>query len=377
MSGIYVHIPFCRSKCGYCAFFSTAAISKYLPPFPEALAEEARQRNGELRSAPDTLYIGGGTPSLLSPDEIARVVTGVAEALDFDPSGLREFTIEANPDDVTPEKAEAWKALGVNRVSLGLQSLDDDELRIIGRRHSADGAVEAFGLLQSFFRNISVDLIFGLPGQTADSWLRSLRRVLDLRPQHLSAYSLSFEERTRFTLMRDRGEIAEADERLSEGMYRSLAAMTREAGMEHYEISNFALPGFRSVHNSSYWTGAPYLGLGPAASSYDGHRRRRTNHPSIAAYLRRYGENAADTDCCGEEILTDEELIEEYVLTRLRTAEGIRTADFLSRFGERELQTLMRRAGRIKQSLLRRDADGMALTEEGFFVSDEVILDLI
>ncbi len=378
MSGIYIHIPFCKSKCGYCAFFSTAAIKKYLPLFPDAIADEARSRSGEVLEAVDTLYIGGGTPSLLPPDVISQIVTSVANTLHFDPHHLNEFTIEVNPDDVTPQKADLWKTLGVNRISLGVQTFDNEELLTIGRRHTAEAAIEAIKILKSRFDNISIDLIFGLPRQSFDSWKRSLQSAIDLKPQHLSAYSLTFEERTRFTLLRERGEIHEADEDLSESMYALLVDKMREAGYEHYEISNFARQGFRSIHNSSYWAGIPYLGLGPAASSYDGHRCRRTNHPSLETYLHRFAKGIEESSQYYEiETLTDEELSEEFVLTRLRTDKGIEFADFSNRFGADALQRLKRRAVGIKQSLLRIDPTGIALTEEGFFVSDEVILDLI
>lgn len=382
MSGIYIHIPFCRSKCGYCAFYSLVGREGIQRDYVNALGRELSARVAELSGPVETVYIGGGTPSLLRPDcfaELAAMVKERTGSLGI----IREFTIEVNPDDIGIAIADAWKSAGVNRVSMGVQSFSDDELKSIGRRHDAAAARMAYSVLRERFVNVSIDLMFGLPGQTLESWKRTVDEALSLRPEHLSAYSLMFEERSRFTEMLEDGAIEEAAEGLSSEMFRYLAEATSGAGYEHYEISNFALPGFRSVHNSSYWKGVPYLGLGPGASSYDGRRIRRTNPADLRLYLERFGGSCTSDSLCGyylEEHLTDDELIEEYIMTRLRTIDGIGLEEYASRFGSKEAERLLDKSIRLSalnSGVLSVGTGNITLTENGFFVSDDIIVGLM
>ncbi len=380
---VYVHIPFCRRKCIYCDFFSVGERLADWPGLVDSLLREARIRADSFGShtpgVPSSLYIGGGTPSLMPVEELLRLSAGLSELF---PDGPVEFTVEVNPDDVSEEKVAAWCAAGVNRVSMGVQSLMDTELKAICRRHTAVDAVKAYGLLRRSFRNISLDLIFGLPGQTSDSLRRTVDGFLDMAPEHISAYSLMYEERTALTRMRDRGTIGETAETDSVEMFAMVSDMLAGAGYEQYEISNYAREGFRSIHNSSYWKGLPYIGLGPGAHSYDGLRTRRANLPDLAAW--RGGD---ETDFpFSEETLTDDELREEYIMTRLRTREGIPLDEFGRKFGSVERDRLLRKAGRFMEGTVRRnpqplltlcdDGKFLSLTRAGIMVSDEVISSL-
>lgn len=386
-SGIYIHIPFCRRKCIYCDFYSVGERCADWGRFADAVIAEARERVEAVR--PDgsyTLYIGGGTPSLMPAGELRRIVRSVIGIAGKDPG---EFTIEVNPDDVTEDMAAAWADCGINRVSMGVQSLVDSELRFIGRRHDAAGARKAFETLRRHFSDISLDLMFGLPYQTLESLQTTLRGFLEMRPEHVSAYSLMYEERTALTRMRDKGSIEEAPEDISVEMFRMVGDVLAGAGYGQYEISNYSLPGRRSRHNSSYWQGSPYIGLGPGAHSYDGHRLRRANLPDVRLYLKALkGENSDGENGNGEktdegkttawyetETLGDDELREEMIMTRLRTREGISLPEFESRFGNVELGKLLKAAGQpVSAGLLKlSDGESLSLTREGIMVSDEVM----
>ena len=320
-------------------------------------------------TAPYTLYIGGGTPSLMPPEYIAGIkeMTGDAPV---------EFTIEVNPDDVEQSRVEAWAAAGVDRISMGVQSLVDSELRAVGRRHDAESARRAFETLRSRFDNISLDLMFGLPGQNVESLRSTLGGFLEMRPEHISAYSLMYEERAALTRLRDCGKIEEIPEDESVEMFLLVNETLARNGYERYEISNYSLPGRRSRHNSNYWRGYPYLGLGPSAHSYDGCRRRSCNIPDLRLYLEKAGAED-ESEYREEEILGDVELREEMVMTRLRTVEGLDLREFETRFGSEELRRLLRKgSGYISSGMLRREENMLSLTEKGVMVSDDVMSSL-
>jgi len=313
MAGLYVHIPYCRAKCAYCDFYSGP-----LKPFEEAtyfaaLERELAARRGEVDGF-RTVYVGGGTPSAVNPDRLAPLLA----------LAPGERTVEVNPEDVTPGYAEALLRAGANRVSMGVQSLVDGELAAVGRRHTAARAREAFADLRAAgFDNISLDLIYGLPGQTLGSWRYSLGETLALGPEHLSAYLLSYEEGTLLTARMKAGKLVEAPEELVGLMYGELCAATRAAGFEHYEISNFARPGFYARHNSAYWDMTPYLGLGPGAHSFDG-TMRRANPANLKAYLA----DPAAAAVVEEE--TADNRFNDLLITALRTARGIDPSVFTS-----------------------------------------------
>ena len=375
MAGIYVHIPFCASRCSYCDFFSTLRLAEAGAAYVEAVIAEARLRAVELRGEQvTTLYLGGGTPSQLPLPLLERLVDGLSDVLDL--SGVEEFTVEANPDDVTIGWCSAVARLGVNRVSMGVQSFEDHILRGIGRRHTARQAVEAVAALRDAgVGNISIDLIYGLPGQTLVSWADSLRQALELAPQHISAYGLSYEPGTRLWWQRERGEVVDVPEEQCLAMYRILVEKLQAAGYEHYEISNFAVPGYRSRHNSSYWDDTPYLGLGAAAHSYDGTVRRYNPHD-----LQRYMSAVmAGETACEQERLSPWERYDERVMLGLRTARGVDAERLRTEFGDEAWRHFTREAQRHVEAGNLRVADTAryVLTRDGIMLSDSVIRDLM
>lgn len=375
-SGLYIHIPFCRSKCIYCDFFSGGDRAADFSRLVDALLSELAQRKGELQTVPDTLYIGGGTPSLLPPSELSRLTEGITHILGKMNDWL-EFTLEVNPEDVTEEMCGVWKDAGVNRLSMGVQSFNDGELKAIRRRHDAQRAREACGIINRHFDNFSIDLMFGLPGQTMGSWRENVVTAINTGAKHISAYSLMFEEGTPITVLKEMGKLEFPSEEESVEMWRFLSERLKAEGFGQYEISNYAKPGHESVHNSRYWSGNPYLGIGPSAHSYDGDRIRKANPCDIKGYLSRYGDGADVSYIYKEESLTDAELMEESVMLRLRTREGIDLYEFRHRFGEKAYGRLLANASKqIERGFLVRDIDRLCLSREGIMVSDEVIVDL-
>lgn len=375
MAGVYVHIPFCASRCSYCDFFSTLRLDEVGHDYVEALIAEARLRKAELNGKPvKTLYMGGGTPSQLPLPLLARLIDGLKATLDL--NAVQEFTLEANPDDVTPEWCAAVRALGVNRVSMGVQSFQDAVLRLVGRRHTARQAIDAVASLRhAGIDNISIDLIYGLPGQTLETWAESVRQAVDLRPQHISAYGLTYEPGTRLWQQRECGEVVEASEDQYLDMYRILVGLLQVAGYEHYEISNFALPGYRSRHNSSYWNETPYLGLGAAAHSYDG-TMRRSNPADLCGYIRRI---TSGQPACQVEDLAWWERYDERVMLGLRTADGVDAHRLRSDFGDKAWAHFVSEARRHIDTgnMICTDDGRYILTSEGIVLSDSVMRDLM
>ncbi|MDE6342311.1 MAG: radical SAM family heme chaperone HemW [Muribaculaceae bacterium] len=376
--GLYIHIAYCRRKCIYCDFFSAGERVADWHRYVDALIAELTHRKNELPCPLLTVYVGGGTPSLMPAEEFQRL----ADALRPYSGSVTEFTIEVNPDDVCEEKLMVWKDAGVNRLSIGIQTFDDTLLKTIGRRHDGEVARRALKLARQYFDNLSVDLMYGLPGQTTDIFKKDLEETMKIRPEHISAYSLMFEPGTALTLLRDKGKVQEVDDRMAEEMYLMLVRELTRMGYEHYEISNFALPGRRSRHNSSYWRQKPYLGIGPSAHSYDGERTRKANRADLRGYLDcmaplSVGSDLSIEDITDREYLSDEELREEYLLTRLRTREGVDLLDFKRRFGEPEYRRLLSRADRwIKDGSVTIDETHLALTENSILISDSIIIDL-
>lgn len=375
MAGVYVHIPFCASRCSYCDFYSTLKLETAGTHYVDALIGEAVLRRCELHGeAVRTLYLGGGTPSQLPLPLLSRLVEGLRGALDL--HGVEEFTIEANPDDVTPEWCAALPALGVNRVSMGVQSFEDRILRAIGRRHTSQQVVKAVENLHDVgIGNISLDLIYGLPGQTLDSWAESVDRAIALAPRHVSAYWLTYEPGTRLWRQREQGEVAEVPEDVCIAMYHLLVKRLQEAGFEHYEISNFSLPGYHSRHNSSYWDGTPYLGLGAAAHSYDRNVRRSNPH-DLHAYISCI---AAGKTACIEEEMTLWERYDERVMLSLRTAAGMDVERLRQEFGDELAGHFLHEVQRhIAAGNIRREGDSRyVLTTDGILLSDSVMRDLM
>ena len=378
MGGLYIHIAYCRKKCIYCDFFSAGDRIADWHSYVDALCSEFNERIKELACPLRTVYIGGGTPSLMPCDEFLRLCDVLSPYL----SEVEEFTIEVNPDDVCEEKLVVWKRAGVNRLSIGVQSFDDGVLRALGRRHDAATARQAYKCARSYFDNISIDLMFGLPGQTVDMWIRDLQKAIAMSPKHISAYSLMYEDGTALTIMRDNGRLDEASDDIYEKMFLILIDELKNAGYDHYETSNFALPGFRSIHNSSYWLQKPYLGLGPSAHSYDGYQTRKANRSDIRGFIeywtKQTQENKNQPPFYDVEILSEEELIEEYIMTRMRTREGIPLEDFKNRFGKKAQDDLLSKSRRMRdEGYIMNNGKSISLSESAILISDKIIVDLL
>lgn len=370
MTGLYIHIPFCATRCSYCDFYSqtnSALRSEYI----QALIAEMCIRRAEVTDTIGTLYFGGGTPSLLSPQEIGRIIEQVYRLFSF--SSDAEITLEANPDDLNTSYVQELRTLPINRISMGAQSFHDEDLHFLNRRHNTRQVLEAVDTCRNAgLTNLSIDLIYGLPGQTPTRWQENISAVLALSPPHLSAYHLIYEEGTPLTRLLHAGKVREVDEEVSLELFRMLREQLTEAGYEHYEISNFACSGYHSRHNSSYWQDTPYLGLGPSAHSFDGRRTRRCNPSDIRRYIVSM---AAGKPLFTEEILTDNDRYNEVVMTRLRTACGLSPDQIGHLFGKESAERCIRTAAPfIRDGLLHEEADGrIRLTEKGIFLSDRII----
>lgn len=364
MAGIYIHIPFCKSRCIYCGFFSTTLL-RQRQRYVDALCHEYWQRRDYITLPPTTIYIGGGTPSVLTPAQLEQLLATVGTA--------EEVTLECNPDDVTTYLAALLPRLGVNRVSMGAQTFSDERLRFLRRRHAACQVQEAISRLrQAGIGNVSIDLIYGFPGQTLSEWNADVDKALSLGVEHLSAYALTYEEGTPLHRLMARGSVTPVGDEQSRAMYYSLLDRTAAAGYEHYEISNFAKPGRRSRHNSGYWNQTPYLGLGAAAHSYNG-CSRQWNVADIAAYIEGIESGQPDFEI---EHLDRDTRYNELVMTALRTAEGLPLGLLTPEQHDYCLSTARRY---IDSSLLLHDVenDRLRLSRESLFVSDMVIADLM
>ncbi len=328
MAGIYLHIPFCIQRCSYCNFFSVVSIN-LVNEVINAIIKELSIRKDYLKNEPvQTIYFGGGTPSLLTIQQIEKLLNTVYT--NFPVEQNAEITFEANPDDLTKNYLFDLKEVGINRLSIGIQSFDDDKLKILNRRHNATQAHEAVREAQKAgFSNISIDLIYGLPFQSLDEWETDLDKAFSLSIQHLSAYGLTFEEKTLLSKQKEKKIIEPADEELMIKMYELLLEESSKKGFDAYEISNFSLPGFYSRHNSSYWNQTAYLGVGPSAHSYNG-ISRQWNVAAIQKYTEGILKNSSFYE---QEILSLEDRYNEYVLLGLRTKNGINIDALEQNFG--------------------------------------------
>ena len=379
MAGIYIHVPFCQSRCAYCDFYSTTLLT-HRTAYVDAVCRELRHRLPELKGESiKTIYFGGGTPSTLTIDELRNILESLEnlESLEVlgEPNNL-EITLEANPDDLTEDYVQGLRTLPINRVSLGIQSFHDRTLRLVGRRHTAQEAIDAVRRLQQTgLTNISIDLIYGLPGESLDDWTYSLDKAISLGVKHISAYHLTYEEGTRLWRMQEQGLVTPIDEEQSVKSFELLREKLLAAGYEHYEISNFALPGYHSRHNSSYWQGIPYIGIGPGAHSYDGNNRR-WNLSNLTDYIA----TSEGEDVPHEvEHLTTDERYDECIITELRTAQGIDLTKLQADFGEPYHTHCLRCATPYLQrgQLQHTEDNHLRLTPESIFISDAVVRDLL
>ena len=366
MAGIYIHIPFCASRCIYCAFYSTTSLNlrqRYI----DALCREMESRRSEETIS--TIYLGGGTPSQLSTAQLRQLFDALY--IFNNVTADAEVTIEVNPDDMTTEFAEELSGLPLNRVSMGVQTFDDERLKFLHRRHTAAQVYEAVQRLRAVgIHNISIDLMYGFPGETLTDWEHDIDAALALGVEHLSAYCLSIEEGTPLWKWTIDNEQWIMDEELERRMYYTLIDKLEAVGFEHYEISNFAQKGFRSHHNSSYWTGIPYLGLGAAAHSFDGHTRS-WNVADIHQYIEGIEQGKRFFDA---EAIEGNTRYNDLLTTALRTSEGLD----LSLLSEPQRDYCLCNARRfINDDLLTNNGEHLVLTRHGLFVSDMVISGLM
>ena len=382
MAGIYIHVPFCKSRCIYCDFYSQTSLD-LRQRYVDAVCREMEIRGMSLRAGTsagmglqaDTIYLGGGTPSLLTGQQLQQLFIYINKV--YLPGSrlsvpvAQEITMECNPDDVTEAFADMLSRLPVNRVSMGAQTFSDKRLQFLRRRHHAAQVSQAVDRLrQAGIANVSIDLMYAFPGETQEEWLADIDQALALDVEHISAYALQYEEGTPLYTMLQRGEVEDADEELSRQMYYMLIDRLKATGYEHYEISNFARRGFRSRHNSSYWNQTPYVGLGAAAHSFDGERRQWN-----VADIRQYMEGIEKGEPCVErEVLTPDNHYNEMVMTALRTCEGL-PMDSLEP-GYRDYCLKMSQPF-VGSGLLAHDHGRLRLTRQGLFVSDMVMTQLM
>jgi len=363
MSSIYVHIPFCKKRCTYCNFYST--VNAYsTDDYIEALEKEIETTTHFLKTKEiETLYYGGGTPSILTGRQINKIYTQLQRYYNLDK--LKEFTLEVNPDDITPQYIEQILQTKVNRVSIGVQSLDDNILRFINRRHSAEAAKEAVKQLQEAgYSNISIDLIYGIPNQDQKSWEKTVEEAIALKVEHISAYNLTFEEGTKMNQYKNQ---APSEEEQIE-QYETLTTKLEEAGYDHYEISNYSKPGKRSAHNSVYWSGGEYLGIGAGAHSYNKEKRSwNTEIKKDPQTGKLYWEKE-------EEELTQQDKYNDTVITALRTKEGID----ISRIDKKYKKHFEQTAQKLEKSgVIKKEGNNYKITKEGINISNYIMREFI
>ncbi len=374
---LYFHIPFCERKCPYCDFYSVVDGKESQHRFVQALLREMEMRAERFSSSEfrvTTVFFGGGTPSVLPVPEMERLISAVRRYFSVSPEA--EWTVEANPGTVDQAKFESYRALGFNRLSLGIQSFHDSELRRLGRIHTASEARAAVKLAQNVgFENINLDLIFGLPQQSVEDWEDSLKQALSLRPTHISTYNLIYEPETPFDKWRQTGKIRPLDETVEWEMYRRTDAVLTRAGYRHYEISNFSLPGKECRHNLTYWQGKSYWGFGPSAHSFH-HNRRWWNVRSVSLYNEKTERGEEPT--AGKEALTREQQRLEMIFLSLRQAEGLDLEAYRRKFGDdfrKSIGEVLQRFGALQKTtepLFQETRHRLRLTLRGFWLSDAI-----
>ena len=373
MAGIYIHIPFCRRKCHYCNFFSLAS-QKLKEPFLQALKKEiAATREYLVHEPVNTIYFGGGTPSLYDPRLLQEIIDLIRLQGSGGPGSSCEITLELNPDDVTPAFIGQLRQTSFNRFSIGIQSFHDRDLACLNRSHSASQAIGSVRLLQDAgYRNLSIDLIYGIPSSTNDQWLRNLETAFSLEVPHISGYALTIEPKTPLAWMIGKQRSEPVNDELQVQQFRMLMEQTKQNGYEQYEISNFSLPGQHARHNTNYWNGVPYLGLGPSAHSYNGTSRRWN-----IANLTKYIAIVEKGECLyEEEVLTPSQKYNEYVMTSLRTMWGCEEKRILD-FGFTIYDFFKKNtAPMIGEGFLREASGIYYLTDEGKLFADRIASEL-
>jgi oxygen-independent coproporphyrinogen-3 oxidase len=369
MAGIYIHIPFCKKLCSYCDFYHTIS-SVDNSAFLQALFKEASLRQDYLGTETiSTIYIGGGTPSVLSVKELGLILNQIIKLFRVEKDC--EITIESNPDDISPAYLKGLKKLNFTRISLGIQSWRDQDLKLLNRRHdSTRGVIALNEIFRAGFENVTIDLIYGIPGMSLQDWASNLEFSFTYDIKHLSAYHLTFEPGTVFGKMLEKGLISEVDEEDSASQFNMLIEKSESKGFIHYEISNFARPGYFSTHNANYWKQVPYLGLGPSAHSFNGYSRQ-WNTRDLKGYMKSVNE--------GNLIFEREELdkktcYNEYIMTSLRTMWGIDLEYVEMIFGKESLDYVVNLSGKLKDyGLIIQDKKNLVLTNQGKMISDNIV----
>lgn len=373
MAGIYLHIPFCKTRCIYCDFYSTTR-SEMADRYVSALCRELELRKSYLDNEPvETIYFGGGTPSQLSKENFEKIFETIER--EYNLGNCEEITLEANPDDLTPEYIKMLSSLPFNRISIGIQTFNEQTLRLLKRRHSAEQAISAVKECRmAGFQNISIDLMYGLPGETPESWEADLEQAVNLNVEHISAYHLIYEEGTPLYEMLQKHKVEEVDEESSVDFFALMIDRLTEAGFQHYEISNFCKPDMYSQHNSSYWTGKKYLGCGPSAHSFNG-STRQWNVSSLDKYIAGIEKGIPDFEI---EELNVTTRYNDFVITSLRTMWGLSLNRLEEEFGTEFKQYCLENAQTYLDSgkLEIRD-NTLFLSKEGIFISDGIMSDLL
>ncbi|QYA24478.1 radical SAM family heme chaperone HemW [Gramella sp. MT6] len=370
MSGIYIHIPFCRQACHYCDFhFSTSTKKK--TELVEMLCRELELRKDEIGQQIQTIYFGGGTPSLLNSEELKLIFKTIFKH--FDVSENAEITLEANPDDLSEEVIKMLDASPVNRLSIGVQSFFEEDLKLMNRAHNSEEALTCLQLAKQYFDNISIDLIYGIPGQSNEQWIENLNKALELDIPHISSYALTVEPKTALEKFIEKGKVKPVEDETYREQFDILVNKLTTNGFEHYEFSNYGKPRYHSQNNMAYWLGKSYLGIGPSAHSYDG-TSRKWNISNNTLYIKAI--EAGNLPQQTEKLSTTD-TYNEYVMTRLRTKFGVSTDDIQQKFGEKYRDHFLMETGKFQDDgLIEKIGNTFHITPKGKFLSDGIAADL-
>ncbi|MCH2490404.1 MAG: radical SAM family heme chaperone HemW [Flavobacteriales bacterium] len=370
MGGIYLHIPFCKQACHYCDFHFSTSLKKK-SQLVQALGRELQLRKEEVTGTIETIYFGGGTPSLLTSEEIEYLLQIIHTH--FTVSEYPEITLEANPDDLSEAVLIALKKAGINRLSIGVQSFFEEDLKLMNRAHNASEAIRSIELAANHFQNISIDLIYGIPNMSEERWILNLEQAFKFQVPHLSCYALTVEQDTALHHFIEKGLIAPVDDDLAQQHHAILVEATEKKGYINYEFSNFGKPGFHSKNNMAYWHGKPYLGVGPSAHSYDGHCRS-WNVRNNTKYIQHIEKDALPIE---REKLSTTDRYNEYVMTRLRTQEGVSLVEVAEQFGTKRKEYLLQEArSHLRSNMLIQQDDHLRVTKKGKFLSDGIAASL-
>ena len=371
MSGIYIHIPFCKQACHYCDFHFSTSLKKK-EEMVQALAKEIRLRKAEFADETvETIYFGGGTPSILEVSDLRMLIDEIYK--NYAVAKNPEITVEANPDDLSEARIITLSENKINRLSIGIQSFFKEDLKLMNRAHNAEEAKKCLEIATKYFDNITADLIYGIPGLTNEKWLQNIQILLDLKIPHISSYALTVEPKTALQKFIKQGTVPQPDDAVAHEQFLMLVDILEANGFVHYELSNFGKPGYFSKNNSAYWLGKKYLGIGPSAHSYDG-RNRSWNIANNSLYLKSLAENRLPSEI---ETLTETDRYNEYIMTGLRTVWGVSLERIKTEFGENMLQYLLQNAERyLKDEKLILENNILRTTKTGKFFCDGIASDL-